>query len=64
MIPSDLNKGVFRLGPYDPIKYPDWEKDYREKTRPVSPNFEVIGSIDDNDGEQVMEMTKKICLLI
>jgi len=31
-------------------KSPDKEKDYREKTRPVSPNFEVIGSIDDKDG--------------
>jgi len=50
IIPSDLDKGIFRLEPYDPVKYPDKEKDYREKTRPVSPNFEVIGSIDDKDG--------------
>jgi tellurium resistance protein TerD len=50
MLPSDLDKNNYRLEPYDSIKYPNREKDYREKTRPVSPNFEVIGSIDDKDG--------------
>lgn len=50
MMPSDLDKGFFRLEPYDPIKYPDKELDYRVKTGPVIPNFEVIDSIDDKDG--------------
>lgn len=48
--PEDLNRGVFTVAPYDSNKYPDYEKHFREKTRPVSPNFEVIGSIDDKTG--------------
>ena len=50
MLPSDLDRNNYRLEPYDSIKYPNREDDYRVKTRPVSPNFEVIGSIDDKDG--------------
>ncbi len=50
ILPKDLNSGTFKLEPYDSVKYPDKEKDYREKSRPVSPNFEVIGSLDDKDG--------------
>jgi len=50
MLQGDLDKNNYRLEPYDPIKYPNREDDYRVKTRPVSPNFEVIGSIDDKDG--------------
>jgi tellurium resistance protein TerD len=51
MLPTDLDKGVFRLEPYDALKYPSEEEDYRKKTRPVSPNFEVIGSLDDTTGD-------------
>lgn len=50
MLPSDLDRNNFRLEPYDSSKYPNREEDYRVKTRPVSPNFEVIGSLDDKDG--------------
>ena len=50
MLQSDLNINNYRLEPYDSLKYPNREDDYRVKTRPVSPNFEVIGSIDDKDG--------------
>lgn len=50
MLQSDLDMNNYRLEPYDSIKYPNREDDYRVKTRPVSPNFEVIGSIDDKDG--------------
>jgi tellurium resistance protein TerD len=48
--PKDLDNETFKLEPFNPIKYPNFETDYREKTRPVSPNFEVIGSLDDKDG--------------
>jgi tellurium resistance protein TerD len=50
MLPSDLEIGNFRLEPYDSSKHLNREDDYRVKTRPVSPNFEVIGSLDDKDG--------------
>jgi tellurium resistance protein TerD len=50
MLQSDLDINNYRLEPYDSLKYPNREDDYRVKTRPVSPNFEVIGSIDDKDG--------------
>jgi tellurium resistance protein TerD len=50
MLPSDLARGIFRLESYDSSQYPNREEDYRTKTRPVSPNFEVIGSLDDKDG--------------
>jgi len=50
MLPSDLHRNDFRLEPFDSIKYPNREEDYRVKTRPVSPNFEVIGSLDDKSG--------------
>lgn len=50
ILQSDLERNNYRLEPYDSIKYPNREDDYRVKTRPVSPNFEVIGSIDDKDG--------------
>jgi tellurium resistance protein TerD len=49
-LPEDIQKSIFRLEPYNASKYPDYESDYREKTRPVSPNFEVVGSLDDKDG--------------
>jgi tellurium resistance protein TerD len=51
ILPSDLEKGNFRIEPYDSNKYPNKELDYRINTRPVSPNFEVIGSIDDTTGD-------------
>jgi tellurium resistance protein TerD len=51
ILPSNLTCGTYELERYDPVKYPDRENDYRIKTRPVSPNFEVIGSIDDKDGK-------------
>jgi tellurium resistance protein TerD len=50
MLPSDLSMNIFRLEPYDSAKYPNREDDYRVKTRPVSPNFEVVGSLDDKSG--------------
>ena len=50
MLQSDLDINNYRLELHDSIKYPNREDDYRVKTRPVSPNFEVIGSIDDKDG--------------
>jgi tellurium resistance protein TerD len=50
ILPVNISRGIYNLEPYDASKYPDREKDYREKTRPVSPNFEVIGSIDDKTG--------------
>lgn len=50
ILPDNLVRGTFKLEPYDSVKYPNKEDDYRVKTRPVSPNFEVIGSIDDKTG--------------
>lgn len=50
MLPSDLDVNNFRLENYNSAKYPNREEDYRVKTRPVSPNFEVIGSLDDKSG--------------
>lgn len=50
VLPDHLARGTFKLEPYDSVKYPNKEDDYRVKTRPVSPNFEVIGSIDDKTG--------------
>jgi tellurium resistance protein TerD len=50
MLPEDFDRGIYKLTPYDASKYPDYEKDYREKSRPVSSNFEAIGSLDDKDG--------------
>jgi tellurium resistance protein TerD len=50
MLPIDLENNNFRLEHYDSVKYPNKEDDYRVKTRPVSPNFEVIGSLDDKSG--------------
>jgi tellurium resistance protein TerD len=50
MLPSDLSRNNFRIEPYDSTKYPNREEDYRVKTRPVSPNFEVVGSLDDKSG--------------
>lgn len=50
MLPSDLTRDNFRLELYDSVKYPNREDDYRIKTRPVSPNFEVVGSLDDKSG--------------
>lgn len=50
ILPSDFKNGKFIFEPYNAQKYPDYELDYREKTRPVSPNFEVIGSLDDKTG--------------
>jgi tellurium resistance protein TerD len=48
--PDDLDRNIFRYVPYDGVKYPNKEDDYRVKTRPTSPQFEVIGSLDDKDG--------------
>jgi tellurium resistance protein TerD len=50
ILPDNLVRGAFKLEPYDSVKNPNKEDDYRVKTRPVSPNFEVIGSIDDKTG--------------
>ncbi len=50
MLPIDLENGNFITEPYSSVKYPDREEDYRVKTRPVSPNFEVVGSLDDKSG--------------
>lgn len=50
MLPSDLTRDNFRLERYDSVKNPNREDDYRIKTRPVSPNFEVVGSLDDKSG--------------
>lgn len=50
ILPSAIEKGVFKIEPFDSTKYPNREEDYRVKTRPVSPNFEVIGSLDDKTG--------------
>jgi len=50
ILPDNLDRCIFKIEPYDPIRYPNREDDYRSKTRPVSPNFEVIGSIDDKNG--------------
>lgn len=50
MLPSDHSGNNLRLEPYDVNIYPNREEDYRVKTRPVSPNFEVVGSLDDKSG--------------
>lgn len=50
ILPLKLESNIFEVESYDSDIYPDYEADYREKTRPVSPNFEVIGSLDDTDG--------------
>ena len=54
--PDNLNK----LEPQNPLKYPAYTDEkgkyhsehdhWREKTRPISPDFSVIGSLDDMDG--------------
>lgn len=46
VLPTKLDQ----LEPYSSSKYPDYEEDYRTKTRPVSPDWAVIGSIDDKTG--------------
>lgn len=48
--PNDLDRNIFRYEQYDAVKYPNREEHYRVKTRPTSPQFEVIGSLDDKDG--------------
>lgn len=48
VLPSNL----YGLEPYNPVKYPNREEDYRTKTRPVDPDFSVHGSIDDKDGTE------------
>jgi tellurium resistance protein TerD len=50
MLPINLSNNIFQIEQYDSIKYPNREEDYRVKTRPVSPNFEVVGSLDDKSG--------------
>jgi tellurium resistance protein TerD len=50
ILPENMDKGLFELEPYSAAKYPNHELDFRVKTRPVSPNFEVIGSLDDKTG--------------
>ncbi len=45
-----LPNQLFQLEPYDAIKYPNRERDYRLKTQPVDPDFSVHGSIDDTSG--------------
>ena len=50
ILPENLIRRDYRLEPYDDVKYPNKEDDYRVKTRPVSPDFAVIGSIDDKTG--------------
>ncbi len=42
---------LIKIVPYNKAQYPDYESDYREKTRPVDPEFSVIGSIDDMNGK-------------
>ncbi len=45
-----LPNQLFQLEPYDAMKYPNRERDYRLKTQPVDPDFSVHGSIDDTSG--------------
>jgi tellurium resistance protein TerD len=57
VLPNNLSK----LEPENPVKYPSYIDEegnnhsshdhWREKTRPVDPDFSVIGSIDDTDGK-------------
>ena len=46
-----LPENIFKIEPYNSTQYPNREKDYRLKTRPVDPDFSVHGSIDDTSGE-------------
>jgi tellurium resistance protein TerD len=56
-----LPSNVLQLEPENPAKYPPYVDEegkrhsshdhWREKTRPVDPDFSVIGSIDDVDGK-------------
>jgi tellurium resistance protein TerD len=50
ILPEKLERGIIEVETYSPIQYPNYEEDFRVKTRPVSPNFEVIGSLDDKTG--------------
>lgn len=45
-----LPNNLYKLEHFDPSKYPDREKDYRLKTRPVDPDFSIHGSVDDTSG--------------
>ncbi len=45
-----LPTNIFSLEHYNPTKYPNREKDYRLKTRPVDPDFSIHGSVDDTSG--------------
>jgi tellurium resistance protein TerD len=45
-----LPNNLLNLEPYNPTKYPNKEKDYRLKTRPVDPDFSIHGSVDDTSG--------------
>ena len=46
-----LPENIYKIEPYNSTQYPNREKDYRLKTRPVDPDFSVHGSIDDTSGE-------------
>ena len=46
-----LPENIFKIEPYNSTQYPNKERDYRLKTRPVDPDFSVHGSIDDTSGE-------------
>jgi tellurium resistance protein TerD len=45
-----LPNNLYSLEQYNPTKYPNKEKDYRLKTRPVDPDFSIHGSVDDTSG--------------
>ncbi|MBP8994999.1 MAG: TerD family protein [Bacteroidales bacterium] len=57
-----LPETTFKLEPSNSVKYPPYTNDegkyrtsedhWREKTRPVSPDFSVIGSFDDTSGSE------------
>jgi tellurium resistance protein TerD len=45
-----LPTNMYQIEPYDTTKYPNRERDFRLKTRPVDPDISIHGSIDDTSG--------------
>lgn len=46
VLPNNLRQ----LEPYNSTKYPDFREDYIKKTRGVSPDWAVMGALDDDTG--------------
>lgn len=57
-----LPESTLKLEPFNPSKYPSYINDkgenksnrdhWQEKTRPISPDFSVVGSFDDTSGKE------------